>query len=752
MEPIAEKNACLDFAVRSLERVPTREETLKLSAYCTQTLVAAAKEATIKFADRVFNFCGIINAKSGRCSEDCAWCSQSRRFVTGIPIYPLINADKALEAAKQAQANGLTRFSLVTSGRKLSAREVRETIELVRVIRKETNLQMCLSAGLLTEKELQSLFEAGVVRYHCNLESSESHFGKLCSTHTTADKVKTLMNARAVGMDVCSGGIIGMGESESDRIDLALQLRALNVLSIPVNILSPIAGTALEHQPLLSDEEILRSVALFRLINPKAKLRFAGGRARLSRAVQKAALECGINAAIAGDMLTTKGNAIDADRELVSEVGYQTQDIKTFDEAHLWHPYASATLPPPVNVAAGGHGARIVLEDGRELIDGTSSWWCAAFGYNRPEIVEAIQKQASKLTHVMFAGFTHQPAVELAKRLTRLLPEKLTKIFYADSGSVAVEVAMKLAVQYQLAKGRKTRTNFATIRKGYHGDTWNAMGVCDPVAGMHGFFSGALQKRIFIDEPSSVFGGQWNPGDIEELERVFDAQQDEICALILEPIVQGASAMRFYHPQFLREARRLCDKYDILLIADEIATGFGRTGKRFACDWAEIVPDIMTLGKALTGGAVTLSAVCTSNAVADTVSCHAPNALMHGPTFMANPIACAAAVAAMDVYMSEDWEAKVRRIESELKKGLEPLRKVSGVKDVRVLGAVGVVETERAADNRILAAQFVKEGIWVRPFGNIFYVMPPFVIEPDELQTLIVGFVKVTRNWVEEKI
>ena len=434
MESTVEKNACLDFAVRSLERVPTREESLKLSAYSTQTLVAAAKEATIKFADRVFNFCGIINAKSGRCSEDCAWCSQSRRFVTGIPIYPLINADKALEAAKQAQANGLTRFSLVTSGRKLSAREVRETIELVRVIRKETNLQMCLSAGLLTEKELQSLFEAGVVRYHCNLESSESHFGKLCSTHTTADKVKTLMNARAVGMDVCSGGIIGMGESESDRIDLALQLRALNVLSIPVNILSPIAGTALEHQPLLSDEEILRSVALFRLINPKAKLRFAGGRARLSREVQKAALECGINAAIAGDMLTTKGNAIDADRELVSEVGYQTQDIKTFDEAHLWHPYASATLPPPVNVAAGGHGARIVLEDGRELIDGTSSWWCAAFGYNRPEIVEAIQKQASKLTHVMFAGFTHQPAVELAKRLTRLLPEKLTKIFYADSG------------------------------------------------------------------------------------------------------------------------------------------------------------------------------------------------------------------------------------------------------------------------------------------------------------------------------
>lgn len=743
-----EKTTCICFAEKALDRVPDFQEALALGQLPTDVLLDAAREITARYANRVFNFCGIVNAKSGRCSEDCAWCAQSRRFATGVQIYPLIDENAALKAAEQAQANGISRFSLVTSGRKLSAREVRQTIELVRAIRHRTNLQMCLSAGLLTKSELQSLFEAGVVRYHCNLESSAQYFGSLCTTHSVADKIKTLKNAREVGMEICSGGIIGMGETETDRISLALELRTLDIQSIPINVLVPIAGTALENQPLLTDEEILRAIALFRLINPKSQLRFAGGRARLSQNVQKKALECGINAAIVGDMLTTKGSAVQADRELVCQAGYSIEDVKTFDEKHLWHPYTSAVLPTAVSVAASGKGARIILEDGSELIDGTSSWWCAAFGYNRPEIVKAIQDQAQRLTHVMFAGFTHEPAVELGKRLVRLLPQRLSKIFYADSGSVSVEIALKLAVQYQLAKGCSQRTNFVTIRQGYHGDTWNAMSVCDPVAGMHGHFSGALQQRIFIDSPKSVFGGPWDPQDIEQLREVLQKRGSEIAALILEPIVQGASAMRFYHPQFLREARALCSEFGVLLIADEIATGFGRTGKRFGCDWAEICPDIMTLGKALTGGAVTLSAVCTTNEVADAVSCHAPYALMHGPTFMANPIACAAATAAMDVYLSEDWEEKVRRIESQLKQGLEPLRTLSGVRDVRVLGAIGVVEIERAADNRILAPAFVRQGIWVRPFGRIFYLMPPFVIDQKDLNTLIEDFVKVTSQWV----
>ena len=740
------------FAHRALESVPGRNEAERLATYPTEALLAAAQEITRTHASRTFNLCGIVNAKSGRCSEDCAWCAQSRCFETGIQIYPLIDREKTLAAAKAAQANGITRFSLVTSGRKLSAREVRETADLVRAIREQTDLQVCLSAGLLKESELRTLFEAGVVRCHCNLESSPEYFSKLCTTHTIVDKIRTIQSARAVGMDVCSGGIIGMGEAEPDRIHLALTLRELNIGSIPINILSPIKGTALADQTLLSDEEILRAVALFRLINPTAQLRFAGGRARLSPDVQKRALEVGINAAIAGDMLTTKGSAVASDKVLIREAGYDTNSVADFDAAHLWHPYASATLPPPVNVAAGGHGARIVLADGRELIDGTSSWWCAAFGYNRPEIVHAIQKQAETLSHVMFAGFTHDPAVELGKRLVKLLPEGLAKIFYADSGSVAVEIALKLAVQYQIAQGRPSRTNFVTIRKGYHGDTWNAMSVCDPVAGMHGLFAGSLQPRIFIDEPKSVFGGSWDPSDVDELKKVLDDRESEIAALILEPIVQGASAMRFYHPQFLKEAKRLAEARGILLIADEIATGFGRTGKRFACDWAGIRPDIMTLGKALTGGALTLSAVCTTNAVADAVSCHAPYALMHGPTFMANPIACAAAAAALDVYMSQDWEARVHAIECKLQAGLESMRGMPGVRDVRVCGAIGVVEVERSADNRVLAPAFVREGVWVRPFGNVFYLMPPFVISDDELDRLLTAFRKVTTAWIRNKL
>lgn len=742
-----QKALCIRFALNALEHVPDRKEAEALAALSTEALTEAAREITEKYASRDFNFCGIVNAKSGRCSEDCAWCAQSRRFETGIQIYPLMDEPEAVKAAKRAEANGITRFSLVMSGRKLSAREVRETISLVREIRSKTNMQMCLSAGLLTKDELKDLFEAGVVRCHCNLETSSGRFADLCTTHTTADKIKTLKAAREVGMDVCSGGIIGMGENEVERIHLALELRELEVGSIPINILAPISGTPLADQPLLSDEEILRAVALFRLVNPAAQLRFAGGRARLSEEVQKEAMRCGINAAIMGDMLTTKGSAVEADRRLVKEAGYRIDEAAAFDEAHLWHPYTSATYPTPVNVASSGRGAKIVLADGTELIDGTSSWWCAAFGYNRPEIVEAIKAQAERLCHVMFAGFTHEPAVELGRRLVRLLPLELSRIFYADSGSVAVEIALKLAAQYQIARGFKNRTNYVTIRQGYHGDTWNAMSVCDPVAGMHGHFAGALQRRYFINSPKSVFGGNWDPKDAEELEAVLKEKGDEIAALILEPVVQGASAMRFYHPQFLAEARKLCSQYGVLLIADEIATGFGRTGKRFACDWAGIVPDIMTLGKALTGGALTLSAVCTTNEVADTVSSHEPYALMHGPTFMANPIACAAACAAMDVFLCEDWITKVRHIEERLKKGLEPLANTAGVRDVRVLGAIGVVEVDRAADNRILAPAFVREGVWVRPFGNLFYLMPPFVISDDELDRLLTGFVRVTQQW-----
>ena len=557
--------------------------------------------------------------KSGRCTENCAWCAQSRHFKADVAQYPLIDEAKALEAARKAAAAGCSRFSLVTSGRKLSAREVRETAALVRAIRRETNLEVCLSSGLLKQSELEELRRAGASRFHCNLEAAAPVFKKLCTTRAISDKIATLAAARRAGMDVCSGGIIGMGETESDRIDLALTLRRLEIPSIPINVLVPIAGTPLETTSLISDEEILRTVAIFRLINPSAWLRFAGGRARLSESLQLAAMQAGINSAIAGDMLTTAGTAVDNDRRLVAQAayGFEEDDVRAVDAAHIWHPYAGTVTPPPVEVVAAARGTRITLADGRELIDGISSWWCAAFGHNPPEVVNAIRRQSETLSHVMFAGFTHKPAAELAKKLIALAPKGLQKVFFVDSGSVAVEAAMKMALHYQVALGQGTRTNFFALEAGYHGDTANAMSVSDPEAAMHRIYQSALPKRIFIASPLSRFGGEWQDVDRERLEKAFAEHGHEAAGFILEPIVQAANAMRFYHPEYLRHVRRLCTEYGVVLIADEIATGFGRTGRTFASDWAGITPDIMTVGKALTAGVLPLAAVLATNPLAD---------------------------------------------------------------------------------------------------------------------------------------
>lgn len=406
-----------------------------------------------------------------------------------------------------------------------------------------------------------------------------------------------------------------------------------------------------------------------------------------------------------------------------------------FDRHHIWHPYTSMLNPLPVYPVVRANGVWIELENGQKLIDGMSSWWAAQHGYTHPKLVQAAKQQLEQMSHIMFGGITHQPAVELCRQLIAMAPDSLDCVFLADSGSVSVEVAMKMALQYWAAKGER-RSRFLTIEYGYHGDTFGAMSVCDPTRSMHSLYHQFLPQHIFVSAPQSRFDGEWHHEDLYAMQTALAQHHQDVLAVILEPIVQGAGGMRIYHPEYLKGVRALCTQYGIPLILDEIATGFGRTGKMFACEHADIAPDIMCLGKALTGGMMTLSATLCSREIAQTISQSEAGVLMHGPTFMGNPLACAVAVANMAILAEQQWQNQVSKIERVLQECLCRLRDLPEVADVRVLGAIGVVESKRPVDVAKMQAFFVQQGVWIRPFGRLIYLMPPFIIEETELRTL----------------
>lgn len=407
-----------------------------------------------------------------------------------------------------------------------------------------------------------------------------------------------------------------------------------------------------------------------------------------------------------------------------------------FDKNHIWHPYTSMSEPLPSYLVDSAEGVNIKLASGESLIDGMSSWWSVLHGYNHPVLNDALIEQSSKVSHIMFGGFTHQPAISLCEKLVEITPNGLDKVFLSDSGSVAVEVAIKMSIQYWQSQNQGNKHKLLTVRNGYHGDTFAAMSVCDPVTGMHQIFEQVLMKNLFAPAPKSIFGQHWDESELSQLNQLFEQHHHEIAAFIIEPIVQGTGGMRFYHPNYLKAVRALCDQYNVLLIADEIATGLGRTGKLFACEWADISPDILCLGKTLTGGYLTLAATLCTEHMARTISEGEAGCFMHGPTYMGNPLACAVANASIDLLLSSNWQANVKKIESSLSEQILPLHLHQRVKATRVLGTIGVVEVTQNVNVAEIQKRFVELGVWIRPFGKLIYIMPPLIITDQEISQL----------------
>ncbi|MBJ7338462.1 adenosylmethionine--8-amino-7-oxononanoate transaminase [Mycolicibacterium sp.] len=421
------------------------------------------------------------------------------------------------------------------------------------------------------------------------------------------------------------------------------------------------------------------------------------------------------------------------------------EEISAIDAAHVWHPYSkiSAAATAPV-VAVAARGASLTVIDGGrpiEVIDAMSSWWTAIHGHGHPVLDAAITSQLAKMNHVMFGGLTHEPAARLAQLLVQITPEGLDTVFFSDSGSVAVEVAAKMALQFQRSRGKPAKHRLMTWRGGYHGDTFTPMSVCDPEGGMHSIWTDVLMPQVFAPQVPT----DYDPAYAAKFEETLAEHAHELAAVIVEPVVQGAGGMRFHDPRYLSDLRAACTRHDVLLIFDEIATGFGRTGELFAADHAGVRPDVMCVGKALTGGYLTLAATLCTGEIAETISAGDPGALMHGPTFMANALACAVSVASVELLLGQDWRQRVREIESGLTVALAPARELAGVADVRVLGAIGVLEMQQPVDMAVATEAALRHGVWLRPFRNLVYAMPPYVCTPDEVARIGSAMVGVAR-------
>ncbi|CAE7594197.1 bioB [Symbiodinium microadriaticum] len=687
----------------------------------------------------------LLSIKTGGCPEDCKYCSQSASWDTPVKATKLMEPQEVIEEAKAAKAAGASRYCMGAAWREPKDRDMDDIVEMIEGVR-GLGLETCMTLGMLSEDQAKRLGEAGLDYYNHNIDTSPEFYGDIITTRTIDDRFETLERVRDAGINVCCGGIVGMGEERSDRAGMILALANLPVHpeSVPINMLIQTEGTPVFGIHDIDPLEFVRTIAVSKITMPASIIRLSAGREWMSDEMQALCFMAGAGSIFIGPkLLTTKNPAQEKDESLFRRLGIEAMPVEVKAEAPAEQTVEMQTVADPFAVSSTD-GVRLTMADGRELIDGTSSWWTSCHGYNHPHIRKAVADQMEKMPHVMMGGIIHEPAARLADRLAALAPGDLNHVFFSDSGSVSVEASMKMAVQHWRNKGLGGRHKFISFMGGYHGDTIAAMSVCDPEDGMHALFGDFLQDQYVVPLPETA-------ETYNQFEQVLIDHGSECAAIMLEPLVQGAGGMKMHDAEVLRNIRDLADRYDLLIIADEIMTGFGRTGSMFACEEAGIVPDIMTLSKALTGGTMPMAATIARSHVFDAfLDDDAGKAFMHGPTFMGNALGCAAAHASLDLFEQEPRLEQVAHIERRLTQSFAQAEAIPGVKDVRVKGAIAALQMEALPDLDGLKKGFVDAGVWVRPFADVIYLMPSFTIDDKDLSALMDRTLEVTGNWAQK--